>query len=53
MLIEALPRATALILKDSFRKIGSVGLPIPNVKVKISDEHNNDLMENDFGEIVI
>lgn len=35
---EASPRITALLPKDSFRKLGSVGKPIPNVRVRIVDE---------------
>lgn len=50
---EASPRATALLPEDELRKIGSVGLPLPNVKVKIFDENDTELVANQIGEIVI
>jgi len=50
---EASPRTTALLPSDSLKKIGSVGLPIPNVKVKIVDVNYNDLFANEIGEIAI
>ena len=50
---EASPRITALLPVDSLRKIGSVGLPIPNVKIKIVDEAGGCLSSNEIGEIVV
>lgn len=50
---EASPRITALLPEDSLKKIGSVGKPIPNVKVKIIDEAGNNVNANEIGEIVI
>jgi len=50
---EASPRSTALLPENSLKKIGSVGLPIPNVKIKIIDEAGNVLKANEIGEIII
>jgi long-chain acyl-CoA synthetase len=50
---ECSPRITALLPKHAISKIGSVGLPIPNVDLKIVDENDNFLKENHIGEIVI
>mgnify|MGYP000566972900 CR=1 FL=1 len=50
---EASPRITALLPKDALRKIGSVGQPIPNVKIKIVNELGNALKGGEIGEIVI
>lgn len=50
---EASPRTTALLPNDQLRKIGSVGLPIPNVKIQVIDEDGNKLFANEIGEIVI
>jgi len=50
---EASPRSTALLPEDSLKKIGSVGLPIPNVKIKIIDETGKELNAGESGEIVI
>ena len=35
------------------RKIGSIGVPIPRVEMKVVDEQNNDLPTGEVGEIVI
>ena len=50
---EASPRTTALLPEDALRKIGSVGLPIPNVKVKIINELGVDSSSGKIGEIAI
>lgn len=50
---EASPRTTALLPKDALKKIGSVGKPIPNVKVKIINELNNICKNGEIGEIII
>lgn len=50
---EASPRTTALLPEDSLRKIGSVGIPIPNVEVKVVDECGDKVPINVIGEIVI
>ena len=50
---EASPRITALLPKDALRKIGSVGTPIPNVRVKVVDEMGNCLPANTIGEVVV
>lgn len=50
---EASPRTTALLPQDALKKIGSVGLPIPNVTVKIISESGDDLEKNKIGEIII
>lgn len=50
---EASPRVTLLRKEDSLRKIGSVGKPIPNVKVRIVDEFNKDVSSNNEGEIIV
>lgn len=49
---EASPRITALLPKDSIRKIGSVGLPIPNVEVKVISSDSNDNSRN-IGQIIV
>jgi len=50
---EASPRITALLPKDAIRKIGSVGLPLPNIKLKVVDENGSTLASNKIGEIII
>ena len=50
---EASPRTTALLPEDALKKIGSVGLPIPNVKVTIINVDGNEVSSNVIGEIVI
>ena len=50
---EASPRITALLPQDSFRKLGSVGKPIPNIQVRIVDEKGNDVAVNQIGEIIV
>ena len=50
---EASPRVTALLPKDSLRKVGSVGKPIPNVKVRIVDENGQDVAVGETGEIIV
>lgn len=49
---EASPRVTALLPGEALRKIGSVGTPIPGVKVKIVDG-NVELSPGKIGEILI
>ena len=50
---EASPRVTALMPIDSLNKIGSVGKSIPNVKVKIVNEQEIEVEENEVGEIIV
>ncbi|MCX7923062.1 MAG: AMP-binding protein [Clostridia bacterium] len=50
---EASPRATCLLPDDSLRKLGSVGKPIPNVKVRIVDDSGVDVGIGQMGEIII
>lgn len=50
---EASPRVTALLPKDSLRKIGSVGKPIPNVNVRIVNDNGKDVGINEYGEIIV
>lgn len=50
---EASPRITCLLPQDSERKIGSVGRPIPGVRVKVVDEDGKELSANCRGEIVV
>jgi len=35
------------------RKIGTVGLPVKNTSVRITDEHGNDVSEGEIGEICV
>jgi Acyl-CoA synthetases (AMP-forming)/AMP-acid ligases II len=50
---EASPRLTALLPEHSRSKIGSVGLPIPDVKLRIVDESGTDVSGDQFGEIIV
>jgi long-chain acyl-CoA synthetase len=50
---EAAPRVACLMPKDALRKIGSVGKPIPNVRVKIVNEFAKDASPNEIGEIIV
>lgn len=50
---EASPRITALLPEKSLDKIGSVGLPVPNVLVKIINEDSKIVKANEIGEIII
>lgn len=50
---EASPRVTALLPDDMLRKIGSVGKPIPNVKVRIVNENGEDTGVGETGEIIV
>lgn len=50
---EASPRVTALLPDDSLRKVGSVGKPIPNVKVRIVNEKGQDVGVGETGEIIV
>lgn len=50
---EASPRVTALLPQDSFRKLGSVGKPIPNVAVRIVNASGNDVEIGEVGEIIV
>ncbi|MFC5775601.1 class I adenylate-forming enzyme family protein [Ectobacillus antri] len=49
---EASPRLTCLLPHDSLRKIGSVGKPIPFVKVKVVDEDGNEKKAGECGEVI-
>lgn len=50
---EASPRVTALLPKDSIRKIGSVGRAIPGVTVAVLDERGHPVEQGDIGEVVV
>ena len=50
---EASPRLTALLPEDSVTKIGSVGIPISNVSIKICSENGREVENNKIGEIVV
>lgn len=50
---EASTRVTALMQKDLIKKKESVGLPIPNVQIKIIDKNGIELPPNKIGEIAI
>jgi long-chain acyl-CoA synthetase len=50
---EASPRVTALLPDKSSEKVGSVGKPIPNVKLRIVDESDNDVNVKQTGEIIV
>ena len=50
---EASPRVTALLPEDSLRKIGSVGLAIPNETVRVVDDNMNEVGANVTGEIIV
>lgn len=50
---EASPRITALLPEYSMDKLGSVGKPIPNVKVKVVNEDGKELESNKTGEIIV
>ena len=50
---EAAPRITALLPDKAKGKIGSVGKVIPNICLKIIDEHNNVVDSGEIGEIII
>lgn len=50
---EASPRVTCLHPEFAVNKIGSVGKPIPNVKVRISKEDNTEAVSGEIGEILV
>lgn len=50
---ECSPRVTALLPQYALDYIGSVGKPIPNVKINIMDKEENILEANQIGEIVV
>jgi len=50
---EASPRITALLPEDSLRKLGSIGKPIPGVRVSLVDEQGNSVTPGEVGEIVV
>lgn len=50
---EASPRITSLLPDDSFKKIGSVGKCIPNVKIDIFNEEDKPVERGQIGEIVV
>lgn len=50
---EASPRVTALLPKDSKKKIGSVGKAIYGVKVKIINKCGNEVEPGEIGEIIV
>ncbi|MEN8908016.1 MAG: class I adenylate-forming enzyme family protein [Clostridiales bacterium] len=50
---EASPRITALLAKDSKRKIGSIGKVIPRVSLRIVNGFNEDVKSGEVGEIIV
>ena len=50
---EASPRITALLPCDCLKKLGSVGKPIPQVRVRIEREDGTQAKPNQIGEIVV
>lgn len=50
---ECSPRVTALLPDYALSKIGSVGTPIPNVKIQIVNENGESLTRNQIGEITV
>lgn len=50
---ECSPRITSLMPRDSLRKIGSVGKPIPNVCIKIRSDTTNLCDPFEIGEITV
>lgn len=49
---ECSPITCLLRGADSIRKIGSVGLPMPNVEIRVVDDDMNDVVRGEVGEIV-
>lgn len=50
---ECSPRVTALLPEFSVSKLGSVGKPIPGVKINVVDENGADCRSNEKGEILV
>lgn len=50
---EASPRVTALLPQDAIRKLGSVGMAIPGIKVIVVDDNNNEVPVGTPGEIIV
>ncbi len=50
---EASPRVTWLPPEKLSEKIGSIGIEIPGVKIKIADENGNEVARGEVGEIII
>lgn len=50
---ECAPRVTALLPNKALKKIGSVGKPIPGVRVRIVDMNDNPVGKMETGEIVV
>ncbi|MDM7489342.1 AMP-binding protein [Rhodococcus sp. CSLK01-03] len=49
---EMSPSTTSLLGKDSARKLGSVGTPLPHVSIRVVDAAMNDVQIGEVGEIV-
>lgn len=49
---EMSPNTTSLLGKDSTRKLGSVGTPLPHVSIRVVDAAMNDVRIGEVGEIV-
>ncbi|MEU1425590.1 fatty-acid--CoA ligase FadD5 [Nocardia sp. NPDC005746] len=49
---ELSPITCVLEGKDALRKLGSVGLPIPTLQVRVVDDEMNDVAPGEIGEIV-
>lgn len=50
---ECSPCVTTLEARDSLRKVGSVGPPLPFVKVRLLDDAGNQVKTGEVGEIVV
>jgi long-chain acyl-CoA synthetase len=50
---ECSPRVSALMPQDSLLKLGSVGKPIPGVRVKIINEAMEECLEDEIGQIIV
>lgn len=50
---EASPRITHLLADDCLKKLGSVGLPIPGVKLRIIDCDGRDVDPDEVGELIV
>ena len=50
---EASPRVSYLPPERLKEKIGSIGIPVPGVKINILDEHGREVAKDEVGEIVV
>jgi len=50
---ECSPCVTTLAARDSIRKAGSIGRPLPFVKVRLLDDEGKEVKQGEVGEIVV